>query len=162
MVARNLRRAEILDFLQRDFPQYAWSLGTLSRRMKHFGIKFIDYDRTVDEVREAFQAEKKGPGQLLGYRAMHKRIREQHGLHVPRGLVYDVMTLDDNDGLLRRRTIGKKRRRGPVGTFTSLVRVLLIFKFCFLSNTFIFTILSILSHLTSISGTESHVFCRWT
>ena len=83
MVARNLRRAEILDFLQRDFPQYAWSLGTLSRRMKHFGIKFIDYNRTVDEVREAFQAEKKGPGQLLGYRTMQKRIREQHGLMFP-------------------------------------------------------------------------------
>ena len=122
MVARNFRRAEILDFLQRDFSQYAWSLGTLSRRMKHFGIKFVDYDTTVDQVREAFNAEKDGPGQLLGYRAMHKRIREQYGLHVPRGLVYDVMTLDDNEGLIQRRTIGKRRRRGQVGTFTSLVR----------------------------------------
>ena len=120
MVARNFRRAEILDFLQRDFSQYAWSLGTLSRRMKHFGIKFVDYDTTVDQVREAFNAEKDGPGQLLGYRAMHKRIREQYGLHVPRGLVYDVMTLDDNEGLIQRRTIGKRRRRGQVGTFTSL------------------------------------------
>ena len=90
--------------------------------MKHFGIKFVDYDTTVDQVREAFNAEKDCPGQLLGHRAMHKRIREQYGLHVPRGLVYDVMTLDDNEGLLQRRTIGKRRRRGQVGTFTSLVR----------------------------------------
>jgi hypothetical protein len=40
---------------------------------------------------------------------MHKRIREQHGLAVPRGLVYDVMTLDDEDGLQRRKAVGKKK-----------------------------------------------------
>ena len=38
LVLQNFRRAEILDFLKRDFPHYAWSLGHLSRRMKHFGI----------------------------------------------------------------------------------------------------------------------------
>ena len=101
MAARNFQKAEILDCLQRDFSQYAWSLGTLSRHMKHFGIKFVDYGTTVDQVREAFNAEKDGPGQLLGYRAMHKKIRDQYGLRVPRGLVYDVMTLDNNEGLIQ-------------------------------------------------------------
>lgn len=122
LVLRNFKRSEMLDFLMRDFPQYAWSLGSLSRRMKHFDIKYTDYSTNVEQVRAAFQAENEGPGQLLGYRAMHKRIREQHGLAVPRGLVYDVMTLDDEDGLQRRKAVGKERRkRGPVGTFTSLV-----------------------------------------
>ena len=32
-VLQNLPRKEVLDFLGRDYPQYAWSLPTLSRRM---------------------------------------------------------------------------------------------------------------------------------
>ena len=32
-VLQNLTRKEVLDFLGRDYPQYAWSLPTLSRRM---------------------------------------------------------------------------------------------------------------------------------
>ena len=28
LVKKNLKRAEILDFMNRDFSQYAWSLGT--------------------------------------------------------------------------------------------------------------------------------------
>ena len=122
LVLRNFKRSEILDFLKRDFPDYSWSLASLSRRMKYFDIKYTDYSTTVDQVRAAFQEENNGPGQLLGYRAMHKQIREKHGLSVPRGLVYDVMTLDDEDGLQRRKAMGKeKRKRGPVGAFTSLV-----------------------------------------
>ena len=48
LVLRNFTRKEILDFLMRDFPQYAWSLGSLSRRMKHFDIKYVDYSTTVE------------------------------------------------------------------------------------------------------------------
>ena len=51
-VLRNLKRREILDFMKRDYPQYAWSLGTLSRRLKHFDISYINYDLTVQEVEE--------------------------------------------------------------------------------------------------------------
>ena len=32
-VLQNLPRKEVLDFLGRDYPQHAWSLPTLSRRM---------------------------------------------------------------------------------------------------------------------------------
>ena len=92
-VMQNFRRCEMLDFLERDFPQYTWNMITLSRRMKHFGIKYIEYKTALEDVRAAFRTENIGPGQLLGYRAMHKRLREVHGLAVPRGLVYDVMTL---------------------------------------------------------------------
>lgn len=35
----NYSRQEILDFASRDFPEYAWSLPTLSRRLHFFGIK---------------------------------------------------------------------------------------------------------------------------
>ena len=30
-VSKNLKREEILDFVKRDYPNYSWSLGTLSR-----------------------------------------------------------------------------------------------------------------------------------
>ena len=38
------------------------------------------------------QSELEGPGQLLGYRSMQRKIREQHQLAVPRNLVYNLMT----------------------------------------------------------------------
>ena len=124
-VLQNLRRREILDFMQRDYPQYAWSLGTLDRRLNHFRIKYINYDTQLHEVETAVREEINGPGQLLGYRAMHKKIREQHNLVVPRDLVYDMMTLVDPEGLERRGNVGrKKRHRGPTGTFTSMVKTI--------------------------------------
>ena len=124
-VLQNLRRREILDFVRRDFPEYAWSLGTLSRRMAFFGIQYIKYDTDIKDVENAVREEVEGPGQLLGYRAMHKKLREQHNLAVPRYLVHDVMGLVDPEGLERRGNVGKKkRRRGATGTFTSLVRAL--------------------------------------
>ena len=124
-VKQNLRRREILDFVRRDFPEYAWSLGTLSRRLAFFGIQYIKYNTDIEEVETAVREEIEGPGQLLGYRAMHKKLREQHNLAVSRDLVHDVMGLVDPEGLQRRGDVGKKkRRRGATGTFTSLVRLL--------------------------------------
>ena len=35
-VIQNVKRSEILDFMNRDYSQYAWSLGTLSRRLNYF------------------------------------------------------------------------------------------------------------------------------
>ena len=121
-VLQNFSRREILDFVCRDYSQYAWSLGTLSR-MAFFDIKYIWYDTDIDVVTDAVCKELEGPGQLLGYRAVHKKIGEQHNVAVPRNLVYDVMGQVDAEGLERRGNVGKKkRRRGATGTFTSLVK----------------------------------------
>ena len=35
-IRQGLQRKEILDFIQRDFSEYAWSLRTLDRRIKYF------------------------------------------------------------------------------------------------------------------------------
>ena len=92
--------------------------------MSYFDIKYINYETTVDEVVAAFNTENDGPGQLFGYRALHKKLCEQDEFAVPRGLVYDVMMMECPEGLERRKNVGKrKRKRGPVGTFTSLVCV---------------------------------------
>ena len=72
-------------------------------------------------------SELQGPGQLLGYRSMQRKIREEHQLAVPRNLVYDLMTELDPDGLERRGSVWKrKHKRGGAGTFTSMVSVFLI------------------------------------
>ena len=122
-VLANYSRQEILDFASRDYPEYAWSLPTLSRRLNFFGIKYIRYETSIEDVNKAVQEEMEGPGQYLGYRAMQRKLREQHKLAVPRNLVYDVMGMVDPEGLKRRGNVGhKKRQRGATGTFTSLVR----------------------------------------
>ena len=107
-VIQNMKRSEVFDFLKRGHPEYAWSLPTLDRRMRYFDMKYINYETTVDEVVAAFNTENDGPGQLLGYRAMHRNLREHHGLAVPRGLVYNVITMPE--GLECRKNIGKKRK----------------------------------------------------
>ena len=108
-VIQNLSRREILDFVRRDFLQYAWSLGTLSRRLAFFDIKYIRYDTQIEEVETAVREEIEGPGQFLGYRAMQRKLREQHNLAVPRDLVHDVMGYVDPEGLERRGSVGKKK-----------------------------------------------------
>ena len=52
-VREGLRRAEVLSFLKRDFPNYAWSLRTMDRRIAHFDIRRTNYNVTVDSVKEA-------------------------------------------------------------------------------------------------------------
>ena len=81
-ILQNLSRREILDFVSRDCAQYARSLGTLSRRLAYFDIKYIEYNTDLKEVGAALQSELQGAGQLLGYRSMQRKIREQHQLAV--------------------------------------------------------------------------------
>jgi hypothetical protein len=49
------------------------------------------------------------PGQLLGYRAMHYKIRERHQLCLPRNLVHDIMAVVDAEGLEQRGNVGVKK-----------------------------------------------------
>ena len=50
LVGDNLKRTEILDYMQRDFPGYAWSLRTLDRRIRYFNIYKTDKNVSVEEV----------------------------------------------------------------------------------------------------------------
>lgn len=62
-----------------------------------------------------------GPGRLLGYRVLHKMLREIHGLHVPRGVVYAMMGDVDPSGLEERGGVGEAARPHRTGKFTSQV-----------------------------------------
>ena len=116
-----MKRSEVFDFLKRDYPEYAWSLPTLDRRMRYFDMKYINFETTVDEVVAAFNTKNDGPGQLFGYRSMHKNLREHHGLAVPRGVVYDVITMPE--GLEHRKNVGKKERLLDNRLYTTLAQL---------------------------------------
>ena len=90
-VKQNLKRKEVLDFVSSKYPMYVWSLRTLCRRLSHFNIKYTNYEIELDNLRQAVAEEMQGPGKLLGYRALHKKIREIHDLNVPRDVVYAMM-----------------------------------------------------------------------
>ena len=47
-VLNNLKRAEVLDSLRKEYPEYTWSLRTLDRRLRYFDILYIDYQTDVD------------------------------------------------------------------------------------------------------------------
>ena len=119
-VKQNLKREEILYFVLKKYPMYAWSIRTLCRRLSHFNIKFTNYQIEVQDLQLAVQNEMQGPGKLLGHRALHKKIREIHGLNVPRNMVYAMMAEVDPSGLEQRSGVGK-RKRAPKGVFTSKV-----------------------------------------
>ena len=115
--SQNLKRSEVLDFMQRDFLQYSWSLPTLDRRLRHFGIYYTNYNTPLAAVSDAVQKELDGPGRLLGYRAMNQKLRTEHNVQVPRHLVHNVMAELDLDGLEARNLQRKKKK--PKGQFTS-------------------------------------------
>lgn len=115
-VHAGLHRQEILDYMVRDYPQYAWSLRSLDRRLAHFRIKHTNYAIPIDQVKEVVKLELDGPGKLLGYRALHQKIRQVHNMNVPRDLVYDIMSDVDPDGLRERALGNKKRKKGHFTT----------------------------------------------
>ena len=118
-VRRNLRRQEILDFVSLDYPMYAWSLRSLGRRLQFFDLKYTDYGVEVSDVQEAVKKELQGPGRLLGYRAMQQKVREVHGLNVPRDLVYAAMAEADPDGLESRGGVGQSNRPQRLNAFVT-------------------------------------------
>ena len=120
-VSRNLRQSEIVDLMKVKYPIYCWSLRTLSRRLHHFEIIYTEYSVDLDEVKGAVEREMKGPGSLLGYRSLHKKVREVHVINVPRNVVYDVMADVNPEGLEQRGGVGMPKRPRRTGAFTSNV-----------------------------------------
>ena len=109
-VTEGLRREEILDFMLRDFDCYAWSIRSLDKGLQYFDIRYTDTHVAVDEVEEAVMREIEGPGRLLGYRAMQKKLRQVHHLRVPRDLANTVMYNVDPVSLEERAPCFKKKK----------------------------------------------------
>ena len=116
-VEQNMKRSELIDFMKRDFPQYPWSLSSLARRLKFFGITYINKDLTVDDVKNVVKIELEGPGKLLGYRALNQKIRTEHHICVPRNLIADILFEMDPEGVAARDV--KRKNKKPKMPFTS-------------------------------------------
>ena len=86
--------------------------------MRYFNIFYHDKNVPLNAVKEAVKGELNGPGKLLGYRAMHLKIRQKNGLNVTRDQVYDVMTGVDLEGLRQRQP--RFKRKKEKGTFTAV------------------------------------------
>ena len=90
----------------------------IDKKLRHFEIYYNRNSVGIDVVTQAVENELKGSGQLLGYRAMHKKIRQEYGLNVTRDKVYDVMYELDAEGLEARGGVGAKKKRRK-GNFTT-------------------------------------------
>lgn len=90
---------------------YTWSIRTLDRRLRCFDIYYNGSEVSVEEVKDAVKRELEGPWRLLGYRAMHKKVRQECNLLVTRDAVYNVMYDLDPEGLEARGGIGAKKKR---------------------------------------------------
>ena len=86
--------------------------------MRFFKVYCHDKNVTVDEVTETIKKSCEGSGQLLGYCAMHHKIRQVHGLNVTRDQVYAAMTDVHPEGLENRKPILKKKK--TKSTFSSV------------------------------------------
>ena len=65
-VKEDLRRTEILDFIKRNFWQYAWSLSSLDRHMRYFDIHYTDNNVTVEQIRDAVKKRSGRPRKITG------------------------------------------------------------------------------------------------
>ena len=63
----------------------------------------------MEEVKDVVTKELEGPGKLLGYREMHRKVRQVHYLNVPRDLVHEAMYDLDPKGLEACGPVGKKK-----------------------------------------------------
>eukprot|EP00794_Sanderia_malayensis_P010563 gene10563-11684_t len=80
-VKQGMKRKEMLSFLCRDYPQYSWSIRSIDQRMRYFNIYYTagPENISVEDLKDAARKELEWPGQLLGYRAMHKNFVRSKG-----------------------------------------------------------------------------------
>ena len=69
-------------------------------------------------MRDSLEKELDGPGKLLGYRAMHKKVWQEYGLYSSREEVYEAMKELDPEGLKARGSVGSKKPKRK-GYFSS-------------------------------------------
>ena len=66
------------------FHNTAEASTALDRRMRYFNIFYHSNNVSLNAVKEAVKGDLNVPGELLGYRAMHLKIRQKNGLNVTR------------------------------------------------------------------------------
>ena len=67
----------ILEFLE-SFHDIKISKRTLLNKLKEYGLSRRTYNANEEQVRQCIQRELDGSGQLLGHRAMWRRLRSKY------------------------------------------------------------------------------------
>lgn len=93
------------------------SLRHLKRILRRLGCRRRRFKSDLDEIVQVVQGELRGSGSLLGYRAMHQRLVNHHGLVTTREVVRQVLKVFDPDGVEHRSRRRLRRRvyrsKGP-------------------------------------------------
>ena len=76
LIKQGIKQTEILSYMKRDFHTYTWSERTLKRKISFFKLRSSDTQRTLQEARNVIENKIQGPEKLLGYRAMHKKLKQ--------------------------------------------------------------------------------------
>lgn len=110
----------ILQFLA-VYHDCHWSLSTLKRRLRQYGLGHRLHRAPLREVQRAIRNELRGPRQNIGYRSMCRVLRQEHGLSVSRNVVMTSLSASDPNGSQSRRTRTFLRReyhsKGPNETW---------------------------------------------
>lgn len=115
-IKQGLQREETIDFCGKTSLNMP---GVYEHQTDVYAIYYKDDTVSVQDVKEAAKKELEGLGKLLGYRSMHKKIRQKYDLLVTRDQVYNVMSDLDSNGLAARGGVGAKKARPKKGNFSS-------------------------------------------
>ena len=106
---KNYQYKTILALLEK-FHDITISKRTLLNKLKDYGLcrrrNVVDQDR----LRDCIQQELDGSGQLLGYRAMWRRLQSKYAMQVPRLAVQTLLREMDPEGSRLRRAKRLRRR----------------------------------------------------
>ena len=99
----------ILDFLDK-YHDIKMSKRTLLNRLKQYGLTRRNCDINEAVLRQHISIELEGAGNLLGYRAMWRKLHLKYGINVPRSAVEILLREMDPEGTRLRQAHRLKRR----------------------------------------------------
>ena len=76
LIKQGMKQTVIISCMKRDFHIYSWTERTLKRRISIFKLRSSDTQKILQEARNVIENEIQGPGKLLGYRAMYKKLKQ--------------------------------------------------------------------------------------
>ena len=105
-----LQAAEILGFIV-NVHGFTLSIRQLKRILRDRGCRRRKEPSDFDEVVRVIEIELASSSSLLGYRAMHQKLTNDHGLVVTRNVVRQILKVVDPEGVQARSRHRLRRRR---------------------------------------------------
>lgn len=106
---KNYQYKTIIKLLEK-FHDISISKGTLLNKLKEYGLRRRGSVVDQNRVRECIQLQLDGSGQMLGYRAIWRRLQSKYDIQVPRLVVQTVLREIDPEGSRLRRANRLRRR----------------------------------------------------